>query len=52
MRRRGVTASSNKGWNVAARALCESEGYEVVRQFPTDAHMRKLLSVGVAPTTG
>ncbi len=30
-------------WNTAARALYDSLGYELVRQFPTDAHLRKKL---------
>lgn len=30
-------------WNLAARKLYESAGYERVRQFPTDAHFRKQL---------
>ena len=30
-------------WNVAARRLYERAGYEVVRQVPTDAHLRKRL---------
>ena len=31
-------------WNEAARRLYAGAGYEVVRQFPTDAHMRKRLA--------
>jgi ribosomal protein S18 acetylase RimI-like enzyme len=31
-------------WNTAARALYDSLGYELVRQFPLDAHLRKQLS--------
>ena len=30
-------------WNTVARRLYESAGYELVRQFPTDAHMKKRL---------
>ncbi|HEU5315511.1 MAG TPA: GNAT family N-acetyltransferase [Chloroflexota bacterium] len=30
-------------WNTPARRLYASAGYELVRQFPTDAHMRKRL---------
>jgi GNAT superfamily N-acetyltransferase len=30
-------------WNDAARRLYARAGYEIVRQFPTDAHLRKLL---------
>jgi mycothiol synthase len=31
-------------WNTAARRLYATNGYEVVRQFSTDAHLRKYLS--------
>lgn len=31
-------------WNTAARALYDSEGYELVERFENDAHLRKLLS--------
>jgi len=31
-------------WNTAARRLYARCGYEVVRQFPTDAHLRKHLA--------
>jgi ribosomal protein S18 acetylase RimI-like enzyme len=31
-------------WNAVARRLYESLGYEPVRQFPRDAHLRKKLS--------
>lgn len=30
-------------WNVAARRLYESQGYELATQFATDAHLRKYL---------
>ena len=30
-------------WNTAARALYDSLGYELVRRFPSDAHLRKKL---------
>ena len=30
-------------WNEVARRLCLAGGYEVVRQFATDAHMRRRL---------
>jgi ribosomal protein S18 acetylase RimI-like enzyme len=30
-------------WNVVARRLYASHGYELVSQFPTDAHLRKVL---------
>ena len=38
-------------WNTVARRLCTSLGYEVVRQFATDSHMRKHLggSAHVSP---
>jgi GNAT superfamily N-acetyltransferase len=32
-------------WNAAARRLYARSGYEVVRQFSTDAHLRKQLSM-------
>ena len=31
-------------WNAAARRLYARSGYQVVRQFPTDAHLRKQLA--------
>ena len=31
-------------WNVAARRLYASAGYELVRQFPTDTHLRKRIA--------
>ncbi len=37
-------------WNDAARRLYARAGYELVRQFPTDAHLRKRL--GPAPVGG
>ena len=33
-------------WNVGARRLYESVGYELATQFPTDAHLRKYLVQG------
>ncbi len=35
-------------WNVAARRLYARTGYEVVRQFVTDAHLRRRLNVHAA----
>jgi RimJ/RimL family protein N-acetyltransferase len=34
-------------WNTAARRLYARCGYELVHQFPTDAHMRKRLTTSV-----
>jgi ribosomal protein S18 acetylase RimI-like enzyme len=31
-------------WNTTARALYDSQGYELVERFPTDSHLRKRLS--------
>ena len=31
-------------WNTAARALYDSQGYELVQRFTNDAHLRKRLS--------
>ncbi len=36
-------------WNDAARRLYAKAGYEVVRQFPTDAHLRKRLGRSASP---
>jgi ribosomal protein S18 acetylase RimI-like enzyme len=38
-------------WNVIARHLYESLGYELVTQFSTDAHLRKYLARGAAELT-
>ncbi len=31
-------------WNTTARALYDSQGYELVQRFPNDSHLRKRLS--------
>jgi ribosomal protein S18 acetylase RimI-like enzyme len=38
-------------WNLAARRLYASQGYELARQFATDAHLRKILPKQIRPTT-
>jgi len=38
-------------WNVAARRLYESHGYELANQFATDAHLRKRIGTSVTTRT-